>query len=65
MPQYEFKCEQCKAEFELTMNIRELQLPPCPICNSPNTKKLISKSSVQFKGPGWTPRHYDRFGSGK
>ena len=54
MPIYEYKCEQCEAEFE------ELVfgdgVPPCPKCASEKTHKLMSccryaNASGEASGP--------------
>jgi putative FmdB family regulatory protein len=33
-------------------------IPVCPFCGKKKVEKLISAPAVQFKGTGWTPKHY-------
>jgi putative FmdB family regulatory protein len=46
MPIYEFRCEQCGAEFEeLTEAGAEV---PCPACGSERTKRIYSAQAAPF-----------------
>lgn len=48
MPLYEYRCKECGAEFEKTLRFSEAdQIPTCPKCNSPHTRKKLS-SVVSF-----------------
>jgi putative FmdB family regulatory protein len=43
MPIYEYQCSDCGDEFEKMVRFSEAdQNPPCPVCQSQNTKKKIS-----------------------
>jgi putative FmdB family regulatory protein len=43
MPIYEFKCEDCGAEFEVFLkNKEELSEVTCKVCHSKNIKRLMS-----------------------
>lgn len=52
MPVYEYQCSRC-GEFELFQSITAKKLKKCPDCRSV-VKPLISRSSFQLKGEGWT-----------
>ncbi|MBO4312387.1 MAG: zinc ribbon domain-containing protein [Desulfovibrionaceae bacterium] len=45
MPLYEYRCDDCGAEFEELC--RESETPPCPDCHSVNTTRLMSACSHQ------------------
>ncbi len=48
MPLYEYRCKECGTEFEKQLRFSEAdQLPACPKCNSPHTRKKLS-SVVSF-----------------
>ena len=51
MPIYEYKCPKC-GHFEVEQPITADALKTCPKCGKP-VKKLISRSTVIFKGPGF------------
>jgi len=44
MPNYEFRCENCKKRFSQTLSISEYEKkkPSCPKCKSRNVKQQIS-----------------------
>jgi putative FmdB family regulatory protein len=43
MPLYEYRCNECGAEFEKMLRFSEAdQLPTCPDCQSPQTRKKLS-----------------------
>lgn len=45
MPIYEYECRKCRKQFQvLVMNPREGAGLVCPQCNSPELKKMISKT---------------------
>ena len=44
MPLYEYRCTKCGEEFEVNLRFSEAdRIPACPKCESPKTKKMISK----------------------
>ncbi len=51
MPIYEYKCPKC-GHFEVEQPITAAALETCPKCGKP-VKKLISRSTVIFKGSGF------------
>ncbi len=51
MPVYEYKCPKC-GHFEVEQPITADALRTCPKCGKP-VKKLISRSTVIFKGSGF------------
>jgi putative FmdB family regulatory protein len=58
MPLYEFTCPLCGYRYELlrldvmTADPRP-PVPKCPNCNKPLVR-MVSQSSFQLKGDGWT-----------
>ncbi len=63
MPLYEYQCKKCKHRFEQIQKFSDKPVKKCPKCDGP-LEKLISTSSVQFKGSGWYVSDYGRKGSG-
>ena len=63
MPLYEYQCKKCKHRFEQIQKFSDKPVKKCPKCGGP-VEKLISTSSVQFKGSGWYVSDYGRKGSG-
>jgi putative FmdB family regulatory protein len=59
MPLYEYQCKKCKHQFEKIQQFSDKPLKKCPECGGP-LDKLISTSSVQFKGSGWYVSDYGR-----
>ncbi|MDA8405185.1 MAG: zinc ribbon domain-containing protein [Desulfobacteraceae bacterium] len=52
MPIYEFECQCCHHRFERLILPSEDGNPPCPKCNHPDTRKLMSAcSNVTLKIP--------------
>jgi putative FmdB family regulatory protein len=52
MPFYDYKCKNCKNEFEILQSISEPPLDICPSCGDKTLKKLISipsKGQVDIK----------------
>jgi len=48
MPIYEFKCENCKKEFEkFLISASKINEVKCPFCNSKEVKKKISACGVK------------------
>ena len=62
MPLYEYQCKKCKHRFEQIQQFSDKPIRKCPECGGP-LEKLISTSSVQFKGSGWYVSDYGRKGS--
>ncbi len=59
MPIYEYRCDACHEEFEVTQKITEPALTACPKCDG-HVEKLISHSSFVLKGSGWYATDYAR-----
>ncbi len=53
MPIYEYKCAECKHQFEKLQKISDDPLKDCPECNKPALKKLVSAAGFRLKGKGW------------
>jgi putative FmdB family regulatory protein len=52
VPNYDFKCEQCKQTFELNLPIDNKELPFCEDCEKPLVRIYTPILSI-FKGEGW------------
>ena len=63
MPLYEYQCKKCGHRLEKIQKFSDKPLTKCPECGGA-LEKLISQSSVQFKGSGWYVSDYGRKGSG-
>ena len=62
MPVYEYVCEKCGHEFEVSQRITEEPIKTCPSCRARRVKRLISQTSFVLKGSGW---YSDLYSSGK
>ncbi len=56
MPIYEYGCE-AGHQFEVTQKVGDPPLTSCQVCALP-VSKLISASSISFKGAGWYVTDY-------
>lgn len=55
MPQYEFKCGKCDAQTEIKCNFdNKKENTPC--CCGVEMDTLVSATTFDLKGSGWTPR---------
>ena len=52
MPMYEYRCTNCKYEFELRQKFSDQPANQCPQCGSA-VEKLISSAGFALKGDGW------------
>ena len=59
MPLYEYKCASCGDVFEVIQKFSDEPLHEHPGCGGA-VEKLISASSLQFKGSGWYVNDYGR-----
>jgi putative FmdB family regulatory protein len=57
MPLYEYQCKKCHHRFEKIQKFSDRPIKKCPECGGP-VEKLLSASSVQFKGSGWYVTDY-------
>jgi len=59
MPLYDYTCEKCKKQFEVTKRINDSSAVTCPVCGS-ECKKNVSSTSFQLKGSGWYKTDYEK-----
>jgi putative FmdB family regulatory protein len=57
MPIYEYKCQQCGADFEIRQSVSDEPLTSCEKCHG-KLEKQWSLSGFQFKGAGWYVTDY-------
>lgn len=58
MPFYEYRCQSCQTEVTHLLKMSEMHNPPpCKECGSGDLKKLVSRTSVIFKGDGWASKN--------
>lgn len=57
MPLYEYKCGSCGETFEVRQNFSDAPLTVHEKCGGP-VERLISLSSLKFKGTGWYVTDY-------
>jgi len=62
MPIYEYRCQSCGKELEVTQRITEDPLSLCPSCGG-RLQRLISNTGFILKGTGWYATDYARKGS--
>ncbi|PIQ76778.1 FmdB family transcriptional regulator [Candidatus Peregrinibacteria bacterium CG10_big_fil_rev_8_21_14_0_10_49_24] len=53
MPTFDFQCSTCDHVFEFNRPFGSIEIPPCPVCDSAKTKKLIAAPTIAFKGEGF------------
>ncbi len=52
MPMYEFCCQKCQRVYEELVGASDEKTPPCPLCGSTKTFRVISAAA---RGPGKSP----------
>lgn len=52
MPTYEYACNDCAHNFEITQKFSDAALTSCPECDG-NLRKVFSPVGVVFKGSGF------------
>lgn len=57
MPLYEYKCSSCGETFEVRQKFSDASLTVHEKCGGP-VERLISLSSLKFKGTGWYVTDY-------
>jgi len=62
MPLYEYKCATCGDVFEVRQKFADEPLKEHPGCGG-LVERLISASTLHFKGSGWYVNDYGRNGS--
>lgn len=53
MPFYDYQCPECDKIFEVRQSFSAEPKAICPFCNYPETRRLISKPAIVFKGSGF------------
>jgi putative FmdB family regulatory protein len=57
VPLYEYKCQKCARHTEKIEKVDGPHLKKCPHCGG-KAERLISRTSMQFKGSGWYVTDY-------
>jgi putative FmdB family regulatory protein len=65
MPLYEYKCHSCGETFELIQKFSDAPLKIHQKCGRGPVERLISRSTLKFKGTGWYVTDYASSGNGK
>ena len=52
MPIYEYACISCDHRLEVIQRMSDEPLRDCPVCNTPNLRKLVSAAGFRLKGGG-------------
>lgn len=61
MPNYDYVCTACKAEFEFFQSMNDDPLTQCPACEEPSLKRKIGTGAgIIFKGSGFYETDYKR-----
>ena len=59
MPTYDYRCQECKHEFELFQQLSAPVKKKCPVCAKLKLKRLIGAgSAIMFKGSGFYETDY-------
>jgi putative FmdB family regulatory protein len=57
VPLYEYECSKCRNRFEKIESVSSPTVKRCPKCGG-RSKRLVSRSAIQFKGSGWYVNDY-------
>ena len=57
MPTYEYQCTKCQGKFDIFHSMNSIESRHCPTCGGLG-KKLLSASSIIFKGSGFYTTDY-------
>jgi len=52
MPRYDYKCDTCGSQIEISRSFDEEVLPMCTGCNS-TMSRVWQATPAHFKGGGW------------
>jgi putative FmdB family regulatory protein len=52
MPIYQYRCLNCKLQFELKQSFHDKPLADCPTCHG-IARRIFSPVPILFKGPGF------------
>ena len=58
MPTYEYRCDSCNTNMEITHSITADAHTKCPNCDSETLKRLISSTSFRLEGSTWAHDGY-------
>ncbi|HDL86710.1 MAG TPA: zinc ribbon domain-containing protein [Candidatus Acetothermia bacterium] len=65
MPLYRYECESCGSQFTVLVRQQaQVDAPVCPECGSKETRRMVPRVAVQFKGSGYYKTDYARKGKG-
>ena len=64
MPLYEYRCRNCHKVVERIEKLNGPHLKSCPHCKG-RVDRIVSRSSIAFKGSGWYVTDYARSSSPK
>lgn len=53
MPIYEYRCEECRHQFDTLQKMSADPLTECPACGKSALKKAITAAAFHLKGGGW------------
>ena len=59
LPLYEYECKKCGKRVEKIQKFSDLPLTKCEACGG-KLERLLSSSSIHFKGSGWYVTDYAR-----
>jgi putative FmdB family regulatory protein len=59
LPLYEYRCRKCGAQIEKVQKFSASPLGTCQACGG-QLERLLSTSSIRFKGSGWYVTDYPR-----
>ena len=64
MPTYEYRCDSCEKNFDVSQSFHDDPLTSCPTCGSP-VRKVFGNVGIVFKGSGFYKTDSRSGGSGK
>ena len=65
MALYRYECESCSNQFTILVRHQaQADVPVCPECGSNETRRMVPRVAIQFKGSGYYKTDYARKGSG-
>ncbi len=63
MPLYRYECKSCGSQFTVLVRQQaQADAPVCPDCGSKETRRMVPRVAVQFKGSGYYKTDYARKG---
>jgi putative FmdB family regulatory protein len=55
MPIYDYACQACGYQVEVTHGVHDAGPSQCPVCGGA-MRKLLSRPAIVFKGSGWAKK---------